>query len=435
MTMGAKRKPRDNGMIPKSKRQCKSKSKLTKCDPYPIEDFSLRFPNLTEVIFDQIDDKNLKKCRTVSKSWCSIIDGHRNTWIRMIRTKYCKRDLSLFHENWGEVVHGTPLEMLKDLVLTVKKFATGPGFGGTSMGISGFKPIHFAAINGNLKLYIFISEKVEEKLPKENCCSDTPLDLACNYGHLEIVKYIIQCVDMKGVEDRVWPFHYAVRGGHLKIYKCLEDHFRGQTFKEDTKRVALDAAAMNGHLDVFKYIIDCFEDKNPPKTDGITPLHLAASEGRLNICKFILLSDVSIKNPKSKTGETPLHRAARYGHLEVFEYIAGYCNDKNPKQRNGITPLHVAARNGYVEICKHILPHIKNKHPISKNGETLLHIVAKYKKWNDNHLEVYKCIAESVEDKNPPDKNLATLLSSTNNPEIYKYILAQLGVDRKKIFD
>ena len=193
MTMGSKRKPRDNGMIPKSKRQSKSKSKLTKCDPYTIEDFSLRFPNLTEAIFDQIDDKNLKKCRTVSKSWCSIIDGHRNTWIRMIRTKYCKRDLSKFQENWGKVVHGTPLEMLKELILTVRKVGARPGYGGTYIGSSGFKPIHFAAINGNLKLYIFISEKVEEKLPKENLCSDTPLDFACKYGHLEVVKYIIQC--------------------------------------------------------------------------------------------------------------------------------------------------------------------------------------------------------------------------------------------------
>ena len=421
--MGAKRKPRDNGMIPKSKRQCKSKSKLTKSVPYPIEDFSLRFPNLTEAIFDQIDDKNLKKCRTVSKSWCSIIDGHRNKCIRMIRTKYCKRDLSIFQENWGKVVHGTPLEMLKELALTVRKVATISGFRGTSMGISGFKPIHFAAMIGNLKLYISISEKVKEKLPKQNSYSGTPLDIACRYGHLEIVKYIIQCVDMKGVKDRVQPFQKAVRGGHLKIYKYLEDHFRGQIFKEDTKRVALDAAAMYGQLDVFKYIIDSFEEMNPPNINGITPLHLAAEGGHLNICMFILASNLSIKNPKSKNGETSLHIVAKTGYLKLFEYLAGYCNDKNPKKRNGIIPLHVAARNGHVDICKHILPHIKDKHPISKNGETLLHFVAKLPKtWNNNNFEVYKCIAESVEDKNPFDKNLKTPLSLTRNPDIYNYI-------------
>ena len=85
--MGAKRKSKDNGMIRKFKRQCRLKSKLTKCDPYAVENFSLRFPSLSDGIFDQIDDKNLKKCRTVSKTWCSIIDGQRNTWIRMIRTK------------------------------------------------------------------------------------------------------------------------------------------------------------------------------------------------------------------------------------------------------------------------------------------------------------------------------------------------------------
>ena len=412
-------------MIPKSKRQRKSKSKLTKCDPYPIEDFSLRFPNLTEAIFDQIDNKNLKKCRTVSKSWCSIIDGHRNTWMRMIRTKYCKRDLSIFKENWGKLVHGTPREMLKELALTVMKVSTISGFGGTSMGIHGFQPIHFAAINGNLKLYIFISEKVEEKLPNDNVMgrNDTPLDFACKYGHLEVVKYIIQCVDTKCVEDRKWPFDFAARGGHLEIYKCLEDHFRGQTFIEDMKRVALNAAAEHGQLDVFKYIIDSFKDINPPQINGITPLHLAAEKGHLNICMFILSSNLSNKNPKSKNGETPLHRAARFGRLEVFKYIAGYCNNKNPKKKDGTTPLLMAAKNGHVEICKHILSHIKDKNPIIKNGETLLHIVAKLPKtWNVNHLEVYKCIAENVEDKNPFDKNLKTPLSLTKNPDIYNYI-------------
>ena len=426
--MGSKRKPRADGMIPKSKRQQKLKSKLAKCDPFPIEDFLLRHPSLSDTIFNEIDDKNLVKCRTVSKSWCSIIDIQRNTWTRMIRKYYIK-----FKEDWDKIVYGTPLQMVRELALTVKKVSTGPDpspGGRSAMGNCGYKPIHFAAINGNLTLYIFISEKVEVKLPKDNSYNDTPLDLAVEYGHLEIVKYIIQCIDMKGVEDMFCPFYYAARSGHLKIYKHLEDNYRGQEFKERIERVALESAASNGHLDVFKYIVDSFEDINPPEINGLTPLHLAARKGHLNICVFILSSDLSIKNPKAKTtGETPLHSAAEFGHLEVFEYIAGYYTDKNPKRRGDITPLHEAARNGHVGVCKHILYHVKDKNPIRKNGETLLHIVAKLGKrgkknhlYNQLYLEVYKCIAETVEDKNPFDKNGATPLSITRNPYIYNYI-------------
>ena len=339
--------------------------------------------------------------------------------------------MGTFQEDWVKVVHGIPIEMLKELALTVRKFAKRPGNGGTSIGNSGYKPLHFAAIIGNLKLYAFVSEKVEDKLPKDNFYDNTPLDFACRYGFIEIVKYIIQCIDKKGFEDGVEAFSSAAKGGHLKIYRYLEDHFQGQKFNEDIKRDALGAAALNGHLDVFKHIVDSFGNINLARTNVRSPLHLAASQGHLNICKFILSSELSIKNPK--TGETPLHFAAQSGHLEVFQYIAGYYNDMNPKKINGITPLHEAAINGHVEVCKHILPHVKDKNPISKNGETLLHIVAKLivrltsKK---DHFEVYKCISENVNDKNPSDKFGATPLQIVKNlpqsHEFSNYILSQL---------
>ena len=354
--------------------------------------------------------------------------------------------MGTFQEDWGKVVHGIPIEMLKELALTVGKFATRPGFGGTSIGNSGYKSLHFAAIIGNLKLYAFISEKVEDKLPKDKFYDDTPLAFACKYGHIEIVKYIIQSIDMNGFEDSVWPFFSAAKGGHLKIYRYLEDHCQEQKFNEHMKRKALGAAALNGHLDVFKHIIDSFGNINLAQTNVLTPLHLAASQGHLNICKFILSSQLSIKNPK--TGETPLHSAAEFGHLEVFQYIAGYYNDMNPKKINGITPLHEAAINGHVEVCKHILPHVKDKNPISKNGEPLLHIVAKLivrLNFNKDHFEVYKCISEYVDDKNPSDKFGVTPLQIVKNlpqsHEFSNYILGGmkwkngtiLHLDKKKI--
>ena len=85
--MAPKRKTCDSGLNPKPKRKYKSKAKRPKSDPYPLEDFLLRHPSLSESIFNEIDDKNLVKCRTLSNIWCNIIDGQRNTWIRMIRTK------------------------------------------------------------------------------------------------------------------------------------------------------------------------------------------------------------------------------------------------------------------------------------------------------------------------------------------------------------
>ena len=51
-----------------------------------------RFPHLGEAIFDQVDDKTLINCRKMSKIWCQIIDGQRNTWLRLLKKYIGKFD-------------------------------------------------------------------------------------------------------------------------------------------------------------------------------------------------------------------------------------------------------------------------------------------------------------------------------------------------------
>ena len=118
-----------------------------------MEDIALRFPHLGEAIFDQVDDKTLINCRKMSKVWCSIIDGQRNTWLRLLKKYVGNFDnqddiveqIYALHESdktqdqkkeevlliskegvyrgaWKRAVEKMPLEMLKELVLKVKYF-------------------------------------------------------------------------------------------------------------------------------------------------------------------------------------------------------------------------------------------------------------------------------------------------------------------------
>jgi ankyrin repeat protein len=423
--MGQKRKSSDSGLVPKPKWTCKTKTRFPKCDPVPLDDFLLRHPSLSETIFDILDDKTLVKCRLMNKIWCDSIDEQRNTWIKMIQSKYSKKHLSIFQKDWRKVFHRTPIEFVKELALTVKR-----KFKGDSIGNHGLKPLHFAAMSGNLELYTFINAKVENKFPMMEFETGiarylvevkTPLDFASEYGHLEIVRYIIRNVDVQNIDNpyALRSLCYAAKNGHIEVYKYLDEHFQGQEFKENEKKDALQyslwIATLNGHLDVVKYILRNFESKNPVKNDGQTLLHLAARKGHLDICKFILSHNLSNCNPKSETGQTPLHNAAEFGHLEVFELIANillyYCNNCssiNPKKKDGSTPLHKAAKNGHLQICKYILTHLESKNPTDKKGEALLHSVAifppnTYSRDRKIQFEVYKRIAESVEDKNPSD--------------------------------
>ena len=446
--MGQKRKSSDSGLIPKPKQTHKSKTKFPNCDPFPVEDFLLRYPSLSETIFDELDDKTLVKCRILNKVWCHSIDEQRNTWMKMIRRKYSKRHLSIFQKDWGKVFHRTPIEFVKELAMTVKS-----KFKGDYIENYCFKPLHFAAMSGNLKLYTFINEKVEDKFPfmeriagnvRYDVEAKTPLDFASEYGHLDIVRYIIQNVDVRNIDDRcvLRSLYSAAKTGQTEVYRYLYDHFQGQKFQENKIKEALEyalgTATLNGHLGVVKYILRNFESKNLVRSDGQSLLHVAARKGHLDICKFILSHNVSNCNPKSKNGETPLHNAAEFGHFEVFKLIANNCSSINPKKKDGSTPLHKAAKNGHLQICKYILPHLQEKNLTGKTGETLLHSVVRFPKNRCSknrdrkiQFEVYKCIAEILEDKNPTDNlGLTPFQIAKNgkrqNLDICRYILEKL---------
>ena len=102
-----------------------------------LANLASRFPHLGEAIFDQVDDKTLINCRKMSKIWCQIIDGQRNTWLRLLKKyigKFDDRDdveekldaLDRSSENsflickeaeylaiWERAVKKMPFEMLK----------------------------------------------------------------------------------------------------------------------------------------------------------------------------------------------------------------------------------------------------------------------------------------------------------------------------------
>ena len=57
-----------------------------------LANLAARFPHLGEAIFDQVDDRTLINCRKMSKTWCQIIDGQRNTWLRLLKKYIGKFD-------------------------------------------------------------------------------------------------------------------------------------------------------------------------------------------------------------------------------------------------------------------------------------------------------------------------------------------------------
>ena len=107
---------------------------------YKIEDQFLRFPHISEAIFNQLDDVTLADCRKINKIWLNFIDNQRFLWIRLIKKKigHISNQLHVpgplfrkqtkiisFKENWKHVFDKTPQIIIKDLAFSVEAFMVG----------------------------------------------------------------------------------------------------------------------------------------------------------------------------------------------------------------------------------------------------------------------------------------------------------------------
>jgi ankyrin repeat protein len=382
-----------------------------------MEEVFLRFPHLSENIYDSLNHQSLAKSREVSNKWQTFLDKQKFLQIRVIKETLKTGD------SWNATFKKFTTEMIFELAISVKQFARmynndynhkGPeltpthvaaGIGNLSLlekiherddyidskDMVGSSPLHYAANKGCLESFEFIIERSTEKNPQIKLMGVTPLHLAAEKGHLEICKTILQNCQNKNpvLGFGITPLHEAALYGHFEVFKLIATSVRDVNPRNRAGYTPLHFSARKGHFEICSYIIDRVEDKNPAGEVNGTPLHDAARNGYLNICSYIL-ERVEDKNPAGEDNETPLHYAARNGHLEICKLIIGKVSRKNPEDRAGLTPLHEAAAAGHLEICEIILKQVSDKNPIANNGHwsctgaTPMQLAAE-----NNHTNVY----------------------------------------------
>ena len=74
-----------------------------------------RFPHLGVEIFNNLDNKNLTKCKEVSRYQRKFLEEKKLLWTRMIE-KYYVNHLE-FKEDWNLVVKKVQVKIVKELAL------------------------------------------------------------------------------------------------------------------------------------------------------------------------------------------------------------------------------------------------------------------------------------------------------------------------------
>ena len=258
-----------------------------------------RFPQLSDNIFESLDEKSLANCTAVDRKWKSTILNQKVYLKAKIRNWSNKS--GRFSKEWQIALVKIPLELLRKLS---KHFLVGQGFRCLSN-----TPIHVAACDGDFELIKHFEAKTKNNSPK-NHLGESPLHLAAYNGHLEICKWYIKNMDK--VDDRdvdgVTPLH---------------------------------GAASIGHLEIFKYLLEKGADVYMKDVFGNNTLHFAARSGSYKLCKFIVEVakglDVNARNIGyyQILRETPIFVAVSSGKMETVKFLFEKGGDLNLRTTEG----------------------------------------------------------------------------------------------------
>jgi ankyrin repeat protein len=174
------------------------------------------------------------------------------------------------------------------------------------------------------------------------------LILCAIHGHLKMVKYFVGIGCMSGSRTELQmtsdnsnaALEMAAEYGHLDIVEYLEDLGADLSTNDN---YALRNSSYNFHWHVVKYLLN--KGCDPNVGEGLV-LCRAVQDGNLEIIKLVISKGCDLK----LCGYDAVARGAKYGHLNIVKYLVNLgCDFKNSRT------LIYAAENGHLEIVKYLI--------------------------------------------------------------------------------
>ena len=304
-------------------------------------------PHILEQINEVLDDKSLVKFKRVSRMTCSII-GHQMcrkfVTSRMIQSYF--KNPKEFAKDWRAVFRKLSLKRLNELAILVKEFykavpsrlegSWSPMHIAAERGHLNFckvieklstlksydwSPLNFSAQGGHLEVSKFLYKELVDK--KDRRIFEIMLHLAAENGHLKIYKFLYENSNAINllVQEGITPLQLAAQYGHFEVckYICL---YQELAYKKHRRvfEIMQHLAAKNGHLETYRFFYENLNTINPLMEEDITPLHLAAQYGHFEVCKYICDNN-AFAGPLRSDRSTPFTLALHRGHIKIARLL------------------------------------------------------------------------------------------------------------------
>ncbi|XP_043580732.1 serine/threonine-protein phosphatase 6 regulatory ankyrin repeat subunit A isoform X1 [Bombus pyrosoma] len=268
---------------------------------------------------------------------------------------------------------------------------------------------HIAAMQGSVRVIEELMKFDRQGVisARNKLTEATPLQLAAEGGHAEVVKALVRAGASCADENRAGftAVHLAAQHGHGQVLEVMRS---SQSLRISSKKLgvtALHVAAYFGQADTVRELLTNVPGtvKSDPPTggslvgelgseSGMTPLHLAAYSGNENVVRLLLNSaGVQVEAATTENGFNPLHLACFGGHITVVGLLLSRSAELlHSSDRYGKTGLHIAATHGHYQMVEVLLGQGAEINATDKNGWTPLHCAARA-----GYLDVVKLLVES----------------------------------------
>ena len=271
---------------------------------------------------------------------------------------------------------------------------------------NGWTPLHYACNYGHLDIVMYLMNELNCESQTESTKGEMPLvHVACSpccseEKALSVLNFLIvacKCDQNARDIDGNSPLMYLLH--NRPSMKCIARYLIVEcqcdlSIKNHDEDNAFHIACKTCNIDVVQILLETRSNEiNAKNKEKNTPLHLACKFGHEEVVKMLLSSQNCCLYELNEASLTPLQVAETNNHLSIVSLLIYAMYDNPDDNRN--TPLHIACQDKNVHLVKIILERNFNVTAANSNGDTPLHLACRSGSFKVVKLLIDDCDVDS----------------------------------------